>query len=551
MPRNHQNEMTKCRNENAVTLQQYANNKRIADQFNDVIVVAGCESIPANRLVLSCYSKFFESMFLSPMKERYQNEIEIQKFDGKAVRALIDFMYRGKIVINNENVVHLLAVADFLQMEDVKQFCFEFLEDNLSIDNCLEMVNLSKLYNCPTSLEKTYKLISKNLDLIVQTDTFKQQLGKSNLVSLISNLDSSVVKQSSVYNAILSWTHEDESRKIDFTELFRFVNLPSLSIKFLENVVSQEPLVKENNDCLNALTLGIFARLKSDRQKVYKILCVNGYRQYLVSEIYSSTGITSQLYPAVPNHPQNHCLLKLDNFVYCIGGWSTKGSKGTTNKVYRLNLSEPNLQWREVASMSVSRHYFGADVYNGCLVVNGNSHETKTTETYDPASNRWKNIAANTKQRGLHSLVATDGALFAIGGYDNGPVSSVERLDGLNARWKMVQSMNTPRYFFAAVACQGYIYAIGGYSAKLEKTVEKYHPGNNTWTYVSSMSVERSQHAACVLQGKVYVIGGCNAARKVEKTIECYDPDFDQWTVVGETKHECLGHAVVSLQESL
>ena len=337
-------------------------------------------------------------------------------------------------------------------MEDVKQFCFESLDDNLSIDNCLEMVNLSTLYNCPSSLEKTYKLISKNLDLIVQTDAFKQQLDKSNLVSLISNFDSSVVKQSSVYNAILSWTQEDERRKIDFNKLFRFVNLPSLSIKFLEEVAYKEPLVKENNDCLNALSLGSFARLKSDRQKVDKILCVNGYCQYLVSKIYSCTGITSQLYPAVPNNPQNHCLLKLDNFVYCVGGWS-KGKQIATSKVYRLNLSEPNLQRREVVSMSVSRHYFGAAIYNGCLVANGNSLETKTTEAYDPASNRWKNIAANHKQRGLHSLVATNGALFAIGGCDNGAVSSVERLDGLNTLWKIVQSINEHSEIF--FCCSG------------------------------------------------------------------------------------------------
>ena len=157
-----QGSVTRRRDENAATLQQYANNKRIADQLNDDTVAAGSESIPANRLVLSCYSKFFESMFLSPMKERYQNEVEIQKFDGKAVRALIDFMYSGKIVINNENVMNVLAVADFLQMENVKQFCFEFLEDNLNINNCLEMVNLSTRYNCPSSLEKTYELIGKN-----------------------------------------------------------------------------------------------------------------------------------------------------------------------------------------------------------------------------------------------------------------------------------------------------------------------------------------------------------------------------------------------------
>jgi len=158
-----QKDVTRCKDENAATLQQYASDKRIADQFNDVTVLAESESVPANKLVLSCYSKFFESMFLSPMKERYQSEVEIKQFDGKAVRALIDFMYCGEININKGNVLNLLAVADFFQMEDVKLFCFQFLEHNLNTDNCLEIIKLSTQYNVSSSLKKANSFVSDNL----------------------------------------------------------------------------------------------------------------------------------------------------------------------------------------------------------------------------------------------------------------------------------------------------------------------------------------------------------------------------------------------------
>ena len=71
-------EMTKCRDKNAATLQQYANDKRIADQFNDVTVVAGSDSIPANILVLSCYLMLFKSMFLSPIRVWYGMEWKME-----------------------------------------------------------------------------------------------------------------------------------------------------------------------------------------------------------------------------------------------------------------------------------------------------------------------------------------------------------------------------------------------------------------------------------------------------------------------------------------
>jgi len=156
-----------------------------------------------------------------------------------------------------------------------------------------------------------------------------------------------------------------------------------------------------------------------------------------------------------------------------------------------------------MASMSEKRCYFGAAVCNGGLVVNGNRHDSNTAELYDLGFNCWRNIVSTNKRRSYHELVAADGDLFAIGGFDDGSsTSSVERSDDLNGKWRIVQSMNTPRRCFTAVTCNGFIYAIGGYSTKYKKTVEKYDPDNNTWTVISSMGVERWFHIACVLHEK-------------------------------------------------
>jgi len=465
-------------------------------------------------------------MFLSPMKERYQSEVEIKQFNGKTVRALIDFMYCGEININEENVLNLLAVADFLQMEDVKLFCFEFLEDNLDIDNCLEILKLSTQYNFPSSsLKMVYRFVADNFVKVTQTDIFKT-LSKPNLIILLSELNSSMVKQSLVYNAIVSWTHQDESRKVDFTELFLHLDLKSLSRNFLQEVVS-----KDDDD---------------EELKCTKILCVNGCDPQSIFEVYSSSGDISKAYPPVSNKPQYHRLLKLNDFVYCIGGWSREGCHAT-NKVYRLNLTESNLKWNEMASMLEARYCFGAAVYNDYLVVTGNNGNLKTTDVYEERSNQWRNIASTNQRRSNHELVAADGALFAIGGFDNGCSASVERLDDLNGQWRFVQPMKIPRQSFAAVTCNGFIYAIGGYSREVEKSVEKYDPGNDAWTVVSSMNVGRRYLAACVLQGKIFVFGGQNAANKLVKEIECYDPELDQFTIVGETEYNCLFHAVVAL----
>ena len=101
-------------NENPKKLLQYANETRQEGLHNDVTIKAGKQNIRANRMVLSCYSKVFEKMFRSQMKEQYQDAIEIKDFDGEAIKLLIDFIYKREISINQDNVMKLLKASHFL-----------------------------------------------------------------------------------------------------------------------------------------------------------------------------------------------------------------------------------------------------------------------------------------------------------------------------------------------------------------------------------------------------------------------------------------------------
>ena len=96
-------------------LLDYVNKKRIKGDFNDVTIQIRSQSISANGMVPSSFSKFFELMFLSSMKERYQDTVIINELDGESVNSLIEYIYTGCIDINAGNVMALLSSADFLQ----------------------------------------------------------------------------------------------------------------------------------------------------------------------------------------------------------------------------------------------------------------------------------------------------------------------------------------------------------------------------------------------------------------------------------------------------
>ena len=59
-------------------------------------------------MILSCYSKFFEKTFQVEVKEKYESSVTLHNISTKSMQTIIDFIYTGKICINNESVIDLL-----------------------------------------------------------------------------------------------------------------------------------------------------------------------------------------------------------------------------------------------------------------------------------------------------------------------------------------------------------------------------------------------------------------------------------------------------------
>ena len=448
-------------NENSKKLLQYANKQRQEGLYNDVTIKAGKQVIRANRMILSCYSKVFEKMFRSQMKEQYQDAIEIKDFDGEAIKLLIDFIYKREISINQDNVMKLLKASHFLQLAEVTDFCFCFFESELMVDNCLDVLSAYMLYKPESSLDNVYRFIDENIDKVVETDRFKS-LSKNDLVVIIPNLNNA--EQASMYKAVRKWVeHDSEHRSEDFPSLFRLIDLDGLTLDYLESFVAADELVIRSKDCISAVVSLLFEKLKQpSMDKVCSIiLCLGGsgdnYARKVI-EVFNVDGISETGYPELPVEMFGHCVLYFNNAVYCVGGWNS-----LTN-VYRLNLDSPTLEWKEMCSMNKKRRYHGAAVFQNSIVVSGgyDGDDLDSVEFYEIDSNEWKTTSSMKRCRSGHGLVECNGYLYAIGGSPTDEEPTVERLQSLNGEWEPAPSMLTSRNYMVAVNCGGCIYAIGG-----------------------------------------------------------------------------------------
>ena len=91
-------------------------------------------------------------------------------------------------------------------------------------------------------------------------------------------------------------------------------------------------------------------------------------------------------------------------------------------------------------------------------------------------------------------------------------------------------SMLTARYSLGADTINGNLYAVGGFDDVALATLESYDAGSNTWTTKASMPTARQALGAAAINGTLYAVGGRGNASAAVATLEAYDPGTNTWT---------------------
>ncbi|CAK8683098.1 unnamed protein product [Clavelina lepadiformis] len=546
-----------CERKEAKSLLEYANRKRLNGKFNDITIKVEDELFSANRMVLSCFSEYFENMFDIEMKEKHENQVEILGVTANAMKLIIEFIYTGHIEINKNNVCDLLSASNMMQIGDVKEFCLEFLEDSISIETCLAVLQLADLYDHRTSnrlRDRVKTFIEENIDEVITLEDFKT-LTKNEIVAFSRKVKNQL-SETALYKAVVNWTkHNIKERQEYFQSLFQAVDLTMILPNFVEETMPCETLVQQNFECVKTLLDFFVAQAKKERVKANgtRILSLGGSKTpHKVTEVFNILQEPCKTYPNLNLGRMSLCSVLLHGFVYVIGGATPKDKDENilTSRISRLNLNTDEFKWEEVAPMRCQRYVMGAAVLGDMIFVVGGSDDDRSAEYYIPTFNKWTAMSPMKQERYGHTVVACEGSLYSIGGFGSKyHLKSVERYQPSDDVWNYVAPMTTPRKWFASVAVGGFIYATGGESKEetVEKSVERYDVTANKWMAVSDMNYGRCSHSACIMQGKIYVVGGVGESADCARTIERYDPDNDKWTVVGETSDELIDHSVVAI----
>lgn len=145
-------------------------------KFSDVKITCGEEVFDCHRNILSVRSPVFDVMFQSDMVENRSKNVLIKDIKPKVVKEMLYFIYNG--ATSTENVMDeigrdLLGAADQYQLELLKNNCEEKLCPLLDASNSVELLVLADLHKAYRLRRMALKLVTKNMDAIVNTEVYK------------------------------------------------------------------------------------------------------------------------------------------------------------------------------------------------------------------------------------------------------------------------------------------------------------------------------------------------------------------------------------------
>ncbi|XP_077968554.1 uncharacterized protein LOC144422701 [Styela clava] len=217
----------------------------------DFNINVGEKSFRVHRTVLAASSEYFESMFSSNLKEVHDGHVNMEDVDQDGIAQCVEFMYKGKADLKIKNIQHILHASNLLQMEELTNLCFQFLEINISPINCLSVINLAQMYDRLDIKQQAVQVVIDNFESVISSEMFPF-ITKSDLLHYISNQT-----YQTLWKAVVTWAKGKDN--VDVSELFKIEQFP---FKFLLETVLKEPIVKNNKTAEKSVFTALFSDVK-------------------------------------------------------------------------------------------------------------------------------------------------------------------------------------------------------------------------------------------------------------------------------------------------
>lgn len=443
----------------------------------DGVVIIGEDRLHVQKAVLSAASHYFRLNFSYEGPDgNPRSEVDLTSLAIKmdTFETILDYIYTSEIQLSEENIQDILQAADVLLLDRLKDICCEYLEECITPENCLGIMDFAARFTCPWLLLKITQYVDENFRYIYKTEEF-MKLDEMAVTKLLSRFTLTATDDN-ILESILLWYNFNKAErdgKVDgiLRTCFKGVTWPE------------------------------------------EVFCGRDFEEKMPE-------LTQQCdFADLPSRGSTEVIL-------IAGGTDEKGQ--VLNLVRYVNPKEfryqqiPNtkISWKDLKPMNSKRSGHGLVECGGCVYaiggINTNGDTLRAGEKYSPHTNTWAPIANMGQGRAEFGLVAIKENIYAIGGVDKARclLTLVEAYNIFENKWRRLPVMNIEHHWFACVALNKTIFVIGGgLSLRPFDNVECFDTETETWYSVSPLLEKRYFAKAVAEADEIFVFGG---QRKIE-----------------------------------
>lgn len=197
--------------------------------------------IQCHKLILSCLSPYFKTMFSSDFNESKTDEIAMPETDPSTMSTIVHYAYTGDLRLDVTNVQNIFCLASLLQVESILNICAEFMDANMDLTNCLDLFKFSTQFNSEYLRSKSREFILRNFTELVKIEEFVQFDDTDLLAEIMSDDNLDIPNEEILVIALLKWTDKcSKERMVSFKNIFlNCIRLSLLDKEFYTNFLSK------------------------------------------------------------------------------------------------------------------------------------------------------------------------------------------------------------------------------------------------------------------------------------------------------------------------
>ena len=503
------------------------------------------DEFPCAKFVMAAHSPMLRAMLTSDMAEVAKQEIRLDHIHKDIIQIILDYMYCEDVCFHKDQLMDLIAAADYLQMTELKQVTLDEVPNIMEPANVISWWKEAAKMNYDTTKDQCEEMMLANFQTISQQiDFLNLDLNEMNLYVL--DICGDTVNSDDTVDALMRWVGHEEERVTTLEELLHKVELNKCSEKGIKAILKTHEALLDKRPMIYKLLLNRSADAESDRIMTDSVVIVGGQESNANEECWKVS--QSNQLVKLCNIPVN--ALGVNHSVCTVPqGFVVSGGAGSDMRIMFITSTK---SWLRLQDMLAKRQSHGTICVKEVLyilggVVGSNERKKSTNSVDSMAMERGKWVEGPWLPRSVTfpKVSNLDDRVYLL----DEESCQLLCLDINKEVWHRLAPLPAYRSFPGARSCigvsmtsaRGRLFVAGGNNSLW------YNPKTNTWCKGQQPLRNHKYGALAYHHDKLVLLGGNLEDETGADEVEEYNIEEDKWSLCSyrmpKTLH--LHHAVV------